>query len=911
MPIKTPDQKLRVFVSSTIEELADERRVARDAISKLRLIPVLFEMGARPHPPRELYRAYLEQSQIFIGCYGNSYGWIAPDMNMSGIEDEFNLSKGKPRLIYVKQSSARDPRLDQLLDTIRRSDSACYQKFSTAEQLKDLIENDLAILLSEKFETDHNTGTAPHEGTHRNLPIIRSQLIGRETELNLLKEILGRPEVGLITLTGAGGTGKTRLSLQLLYDVENHYKDGAYFVSLGSLTDSTLVPATIADELGLVDTGKQPILNTLTEYLSDKKAILLLDNFEQVTDAAFSLSKILERCPRVKFVVTSRTPLYLRGEWLFPLAPLSNPSSEVADSELDRYPAIQLFIQRAKEVNPNLCLDAKNLQAISAICRRLDGLPLAIELAAARTKFLPPVLLLDKMKKVLDLLSQGPKDLPLRQQTIRATMDWSINLLDDCHRRFFRKLAIFSDSWSLEASEAIARWDQPELNVGETTERLIDLGLVQSYSHEVRNEEIEIRFRMLQTVREYAYEMLTTSSEFEKTKGHHIEYFVAKADELLPMAWVSKSFKGYDWFEKEFENLRLAFTHSLGDRKLNSCWKIFGCLTEFWVRQGGFSEAFEWMKLAGISIDAEKDKNYNKAVEQETRARAYFSAGVLHYFAGNYRVSSEYLTESDRLFSLIGNLTELARSKSFLGLAKLNLGDIAASDLTEAIQLGRKTGDPVSILLAPAFVSEALMAAGQYEKARILLDETDIEAKELDNVLGQAMVALQKANLHYELNEFSLAVHHFVKSIALYNDAGFEILNGWCYINLGGCLTELKRFDEARSYLEKGLENARVRGEKPMLLVDMLYFSILFYALGDYSKAVKVSCAVEALRTRINAHPIWSTISSINKKVEQFSSECINNPSYVNDAETGKQLSLEQLIALVLEDDKRETSVER
>jgi predicted ATPase len=902
MPIKTPDQKLRVFISSTIDELAEERKLARESITKLRLIPVLFEMGARPHPPRDLYRAYLEQSQIFIGFYWNSYGWIAPDMNISGIEDEFILSEGKPRLIYVKQPAhERHPRLDQLLDTIRQSDSACYQKFSTLEELKELIEDDLAVLLSEKFEADNVRSETTIEKRRDNLPITRDKIIGREDDLRMLKQILAKPEVGLITLTGPGGTGKTRLSLQLLYEIKDEYKDGVYFISLASIADPVLVPATIAHELGLFDSGKQPILDTLVEYLSDKKTILVLDNFEQVTDAIFFVNKILDHCASIKIIVTSRTPLHLRNEWLFPLSPLSNATNEVAQSELQNYPAVQLFIQRAKEINPNLNLDVKNLEVISAICKRLDGLPLAIELAAARTKFFPPVVLLDKMKKMLDLLSQGPKDLPIRQQTMRATIDWSINLLDESQQCFFRRLSVFSSSWSLEASEAVASWDQPAMNVMDATERLIDLGLIASYSHELGNEGIEIRFRMLETVKEYAFEILNKNNELKKTKEQHTEYFVAKSTELQSTSWAMVP---YSWFDKEYENLRLAFSDSLRNEKLNYCWQIFGTLGQAWLRQGGFTEAFDWMKLANIKVDIENDETHTAHIDPGIRARAYFSAGMLTYLAGKYDLSAGYLKESVRLFLLTENINELGRAKSFYGLAKINLGDATGTDLTEALELGNKTNDPFTILFASTFYSEALMAIDQHEKARILLDETEKKANEFGSMLGVAMVNLQKGNLYYELNQLPLAVDCFVKSIEQFADSGFSTLSGWSYLHLGAILTELKRIDEARMYLEKGLANARERGEKSMLLADMIYFSLFFLAIGENSKAIRIFSGVQALKTNINTSE-WSINKLIDDKIAHLVNS-LNDPACADDVAMGKQFSLEELIAYVLQKNKNE-----
>jgi predicted ATPase len=902
MSIKTPDQKLRVFISSTIDELAEERKIAREAINKLRLIPVLFELGARPHPPRELYRAYLEQSQIFIAFYWNSYGWIAPDMDISGVEDEFNLSEGKPRLIYVKEPSpGRQSRLAELLAKIQKTDSACYKKFSNSRQLRELLENDLAILLSERFQGDEIKKDRPGEKVKSNLPIIRDSIIGRENELRSLQEMISNPEVGLITVTGAGGTGKTRLSLQLLRDIKDDFNDGPYFVSLASVTDPKLVPATIALEIGLIDNGKQPILDTLLEYLNDKKTVLPLDNFEQITDAAIIVSSILGKCPLLKIIVTSRTPLYLRGEHIFPLSPLSNPDSQTDASVLHEYPAIQLFMQRANEVNPHLVWDSKNLEAVSAICKHLDGLPLAIELAAARSKFFPPILLLAKMKKMLDVLSQGPKDLPLRQQTMRATIDWSINLLDEAHQRFFRRLSVFNDSWTLETADAIANQDQQSQDVAEMTEKLIDFGLVQSYSWKLDDEETEIRFRMLQPVKEYGSEIFSTNAESQKIRNLHAKYFIEKSTESQALAWSLCPPKIMSWFDVEYENLRQAFSTSSQNNDLMACWQIIGNLDHYWVRHGGFGEAFEWMKSANVNVNDEEDEGYKDQINPEIRAHAYWVAGILRYFAGHYEMSLAMLEQSARIFANVNNITNLARAKAYIGLVKLNLGDTTGNDLAEAIEFGQKSNDILTVLLASSFMSEVYMARGEYEKATIFLDETENKANEFQIMLGIAVVSQQKANLYYQRNLFLPAIDYFIKSIDQFTESGFAILNGWNFINLAGSYTELHDYAEAKKYLEKGLENARTRGEKPMMIVVMIYYVRLYIATGNEGKAVRIYSAIETLKSQHVTFGEWSTHKKVLERLNTEISPLLSERMFADEQEQGRKLGLEQLIRLITE----------
>src|SRR6266516_6045005 len=274
--IRTPDQRVRVFVSSTLDELAPERAAAREAIAQLRLTPVLFESGARPYPPRELYRAYLAQSDIFLGLYWQRYGWVAPDMTISGLEDEYQLSADKPRLIYLKTPAPdREPRLQGLLDRIRSEDVASYQKFATPGELRERIANDLALLLTERFA---RTPQPPADARLSPLPRPRSRLIDREQELAQVRALLEREDVGLVTLTGPGGVGKTRLALQVAAELAPQFAGGAAFIELSSLTDPKLLVPTVARALGLSEADNQRLL----EFLRPREVLLVLDNTEQL-----------------------------------------------------------------------------------------------------------------------------------------------------------------------------------------------------------------------------------------------------------------------------------------------------------------------------------------------------------------------------------------------------------------------------------------------------------------------------------------------------------------------------------------------------------------------------------------------------------------------------------------------------
>jgi hypothetical protein len=442
--IRTPDQRVRVFVSSTLTELADERQAVRDAITGLRLVPVMFELGARPHPPRNVYRAYLAQSQVFVGIYWQSYGWVAPGERMSGLEDEYVLSAGMPRLIYVKSPAPeREPRLAELLNQIRDSGDVSYQPFSDPEELQSLVQNDLAVLLSERFEMTHAGVGQAQEASASALPAPATPLVGREREAEAVSELVLREGVRLVTLTGPGGVGKSRLALEVAGRLGSSFADGVRFVDLAPVQQAELVAAAIAAGLGLRTSGG-PLIADVKAYLRPRRLVLLLDNFEQVTMAAPLVAELLTAAAGLVVLVTSRTVLRLRGEHEFPVEPLPTPSAGAAGgaqlADLRQYASVRLFVERAHAAAPGFELTGENAETVAEICRRLDGLPLAIELAAARSRLLPPRALLARIDDRMRLLTEGAQDLPERQRTLRNTLDWSFGLLSPAGQALLSRL---------------------------------------------------------------------------------------------------------------------------------------------------------------------------------------------------------------------------------------------------------------------------------------------------------------------------------------------------------------------------------------------------------------------------------------------------------------------------------------
>ena len=459
MPIRTPDQRLRVFISSTLGELAEERRAARAAVEQLRLTPIMFELGARPHPPRTLYRSYLAQSDVFVGIYWQRYGWVAPDMEISGLEDEFLLSKAMPRLVYVKRPAPDiEPGLAEMLGRLDGEDSVSYKPFDDVAELHDLLLDDLAVLLTERFEAFHAIPATERETS--NLPTSISTFLGRDAALQELWALLVDDRVRLVTLTGAGGTGKTRLAVEVARSLVERFKDGVFFVDLSAERDRNEVFAAIGRTLGMGGATEVSPLDALRRVLHERDVLLILDNFEQVTTAGPGVVELLQHCPRVKSLVTSREALRVSGERLFPVPPLSLPVLSSAEPAVDavlRSEAGQLLCERAAAVGSGFVLNAENAADVAAICRRLDGLPLAIELAAAQVKIFSVEELRERLENRLDVLKGGARDLPTRQQTLRSTIEWSDALLTDDERSVFQHLSVFSDARLGDIEEALGR----------------------------------------------------------------------------------------------------------------------------------------------------------------------------------------------------------------------------------------------------------------------------------------------------------------------------------------------------------------------------------------------------------------------------------------------------------------------
>jgi predicted ATPase/DNA-binding SARP family transcriptional activator len=575
----------------------------------------------------------------------------------------------------------------------------------------------------------------PTTGPPRRVPIPPYPLLGRERELDALAELVRRDGTRLVTLTGIGGIGKTRLALELVNRLAPEFPDGVGVALLATVQEPALVARTILEALGLPEAGRDPE-EALIGTLSASRLLLLIDNFEQVLAAAPTVARLLGAAPGLTVIVTSRAPLHVAAEHEFAVPPL-------AEDE-----AAELFVTRAQAANPSFALSEQNAAAVAELCVRLDGLPLAIELAAARSKLLPPVALLARLGNRLELLTGGRRDAPRHQQTLRMTLDWSYDLLDSDAQRLFAQLGVFAGGCTLASAESVCR---VEGSVLDGLAALVDESLV------AQRESDEPRFTLLQLVRDYALERLNASGENNETRNRHLEHFVAFAEEAEPGLAGSDQAGWLARIEGEHDNLRAALAYALETEDSRSALRLAVGVRRFWQIHGYLAEGRESLEsalaasedtpselrangfnmagiLAGEQGDFDAARVSFTAAAEEGRAvgatRALSSAlvnlGNLAFFSGDTSAARELYRESIYHFSSLGDVSGQARAKENIGLLSLTAGDAgeAVSWLAAARDLAREVGDELEVGRATRSLAAAMVELGAEAEATNLLAES-------------------------------------------------------------------------------------------------------------------------------------------------------------------------------------------
>jgi len=636
-----------------------------------------------------------------------------------------------------------------------------------------------------------------------NLPAQPTPLVGRERELREVCGLLSEKEVRLLTLTGPGGIGKTRLGLQVAAELLNEFEDGVFFVALAPITDPALVASAIAEALGVVEAGDQPLEEGLKGYLHGKELLLLLDNFEQVLGGAPLVGELLSACPKLKVLATSRSVLKVYGEQEYPVPPLElpRPGGLLPIDRLSQYEAVRLFIERAKAAKPDFSVTDENAPAVAEICMRLDGLPLAIELAAARKKLLTPSAMLQRLGSRLKLLGGGSRDLPERQRTLRGTIEWSFALLEEGEQVLFARLAVFSGGRTLEAIEAVcdAEGDLP-MDALEGVSSLLDKSLLR----QEEGPEGEPRFVMLETIHEYARERLEASGEAEETSRLHAEYFLALAEAAEPELSGADQPACLERLEAEHDNMRAALTWSL-EKEPETALRLAVALARFWEMRARFLEGSRWLEAALRQSDR---------ADFGTRAKLLSQAGTFAFYRTDFEHAIVLHGEALELYRQVGDDNGVAFALMCLGAQHMEKGDHerAAPFLEEALALSRRIGDKRNTAATLHNLGEVERQRGNYERAKALGTESIGLWREIKDDYNLSMVVGWVGLLEvWSGDQPDLAEGFLNEALALERELGY-----WAYAAY--CLEAFAGLAEARG---QDARAARLWGAAEALRTDI------------------------------------------------------------------------------------------
>jgi predicted ATPase/class 3 adenylate cyclase len=1025
--ISTPDQRLRVFVSSTLGELAAEREAAEEAIRSLRLTPVMFELGGLS----DLSRSYIDQSDVFVGIYWETYGRVASDSDISGIDDALRLSGSLARLIYVKEPAPdREARLASMLDRIREDGSASYRTFATADELSELLLDDLAVLVTERFHSSavppdlvegtmtfffadlegstpmiqrlgddyktllreyhsivhatvsaHRGRTAATEGdgffcvfatpidavdaardvlvemggrewpggerprcrigvhtgnatrtmegyvgldVHRasrigasanggqvlvsastgalladhvsargwslvdlgeyrlegigqeerllridmpdleqvttpprararpriTLPATARPIVGRVADLAGATEMLLRDAVRLVTITGPGGTGKTRLAVEIAGRLDSAFPDGVVYVDLSAVRDPDRFLPAVGRALGVRESAEREVIDGLENVVGMYRMLVVLDNLEQLLEAAPDVALLLDRLPNVKILATSRSPLRLSWEHEYPLSPLPVPESEASTEAVTESDAVALFVERARTVRPGFEVDGENAHVVAEITRRLDGLPLAIELAAARLRLFSVEVLLERLDDRLALLDKGASDAPERHRTLRAAIQWSHDLLDEREKMVFRRLAVFTGGWTLDAALEVCV--DGTLGDGDVLDVLDDL-VAKSLVVFAVDEQGRPRYRMLETLREFSAEKLAAAEEADRYRLRHLHWCHSMVGQIMDVLPTPRFPPFLDEIETERANIRFALNWSIERGEgLEEALTICGDLPLFWDTRGYVTEGVELTRRLVEMTDG----------DSTGRGKALAALGWLEMLGGEPDRSEEALSAAEQMFRDLGDDDWLGRTLAMHGMTTYN-----RNDLDEAER--------------------------QFEEAIILTTANDLEW------LAEAWCAYGMAHIALARGDFETCQTLLEKALDFSRDQGLTWGVGHTQLSLGVLAFMRGDIDEAFRRLSESVKVRRELRDSRGICDCLGTIALLASVRGEHDFAALMLGAAEMAR-EASGHQVVPWLQPLLEQA-QMSAQLALEEEYESRLSEGRGLTTASAIEMILE----------
>jgi predicted ATPase len=747
--------------------------------------------------------------------------------------------------------------------------------------------HDLARDLAAVRDRLAEASTRPAESRPNNLPVQRTAFIGREHEATALRQLLRRADVQLITLTGPGGIGKTRLALQVAAETAAEFPAGVCFVPLSAVTDHSLIASTIAQALGVREVGNQSPQENLKEYVRglDQPMLLLLDNFEHLVSAAPVIAQLLTTGPKLKIAVTSQAPLHVYGEHEFPVPPLALPDLKSIPplEELTRLPAVALFVERAQAVKREFALTKENAPLVAAICARLDGLPLAIELAAARIKLLSPSAMLVRLESRLNLLTGGARDLPTRQQTLRSTVDWSYGLLNAAEQTLLRRLSVFIGGCTLEGVEAVCdtRGDLG-LDILDGMASMVDKSLAQQVE-----EAAETRFLILNTIREYALERLGESDDEAKTRRAHAAYYLVLAEEgaedvVAHPEWL-------DRFEVEHDNFRLALDYLIKTGEAEWGLRLGAALFRFWETREHLKEGRDAIgRLLALEGTGTRPK---------LRARLLFAGAVLASEQGDYGSARQLLEESLELCIALNDNRGVAVALNARAVNARDRGELAeASSLFErCVAIWKDLGDTADIARALSNLANVTKLQGDYARASSLYDECLTMFRKAGDGAGAAWTLNYQGDVAREKADLAAARSFCEQSLAAFR----ELRDGW---GIASALSDLASLNgdqgndaEARRLYGESIRMFQELGHKRGIARALECLAVSAAAQSNAEQSLHLAGAAAALRQRLGA-PLTLTEQPRLEKALEFARRTLGNAAGLTAWMEGWAMPVEQAV---------------